>query len=285
MAKSAVVEGVLEWIESHLEQPLDVTEIAKKSGYSKRAFHSIFKLITGYNIATYVRYRRLSKSATMLLMTQKSIAEIAYLFQFESQAYYTRAFKKYFNQTPAEFRKGNMDFTKHHFAYNDVVSFDNDYVLNVVQVKGMSVEGVMYGLAVKVADIQAYKDAAIYCHDKVKHRVGLASFGEGNIISVISFLPDIKNSDYLSVKYLVGFCNDKPQPQPELESVVIESGRYARISYIGTWLGYGKLTSILYGVVMNNHRLVRADGVDFEIFNTSETDFENVNVEYYIPIG
>lgn len=278
MVKFAIIQTVLEWIESHLEQPLDVEIIAEHSGYSKRAFHDIFKSITGHNVATYVRNRRLSKSATMLLLTNKSIVDIAHKYQFETQAYYTRAFKKYFNQTPGEFRKGSLDFTQHQFPHN--VLFDHNYILNSVQIPERNVEGTIYEIKLDISDIPSYAKTARDCHARVKREMSWATIHHEDVMTVISFTP--MHGDYIKIKYLIR--GNHSIPQKGYDSMIIEPGKYAKITFIGRWEDYDKFPSRIYAYIMRNHHLVRRDGVDFEVFHINGSCEVSVICDYYIPI-
>jgi len=282
MTKSAIVKAVLEWIECHLDKPLSVENIAEHSGYGRRAFHDIFKSVTGHNIATYVRCRRLSQSATMLLLSNQSIAEIADQYQFKTVAHYTRAFKCYFNQTPAAFRKGHLDFSQHQFPHHE--TFNGNYILDIVQVPEQYVVGTSYDIKLKISDTQLYEEVARDCHAKVKREMMWAGIHHENIMAVISFSPmeEIMNANYLKIKYLIKGNNDALKKI--YEAVVVESGKYAKITYVGSWSGYAKFPSKIYAYVMTNHRLVRRDGVDFEIFHIRDDYVDVIFCEYHIPI-
>lgn len=281
MEKSAMINNILEWIESHLEQPLNVEIIAERAGYSKRAFHDIFKSITGHNIATYIRRRRLSKSATMLLLGNKPIAKIAQLFQFESQAYYTRAFKQYFNQTPAAFRKGAINFALHQKPHH--VAFDGSYIFDIEKIERQDVLGVSYTMRLKISDVASYSILARDCHAKVRREMNWAAasnHGLTSVKTVISFNPDEKKTDCLTIKYHISGSRHLGNNS----IMTIRAGKYAKITYIGSWDGYISFSSKIYGYILPNHNVVRRDGVDFEVFSMEKKCNDVIHCEYHVPI-
>ncbi|TBM09577.1 helix-turn-helix domain-containing protein [Hafnia paralvei] len=280
MNKSEFIGDILEWIECNLEQPLDVEIISERSGYSKRALHDIFKLITGHNIATYVRCRRLSKSATMLLLTNKTIVDISDTYQFGTQAYYTRAFKKYFNQTPHEFRKSGLNFAQHQFPHHYV--FNNCYVLDIVQVPAQRVGGTNYDIKLNISDISAYASTARTCHAWVKREMAWGAAHRKSIMTVISLTPMETDSNCLKINYLIQ--NNHDSTHKGYASISIESGKYAKVTYVGTWSNYEKFPSQIYAYVMTNHNLTRRNGVDFEVFNINDDCESTLSCDYYIPV-
>lgn len=281
MDKAEIVRSVLEWIEDHLEQHLDVETIANHSGYSKRAFSDIFKSYTGYNIATYVRRRRLSQSATMLLLTNKPIADIALLFQFETQAYYTRAFKKYFNQTPAAFRIGRLHFEQHQFPLHETL--DCSYILDEVQILARCVVGKVYEASLNLSNSSSYAKIARKFHTIIKNEMAWVKGSNNTLMAVISFSPSSPDVSNLKIKYLINKNNINEKTNGH-DTMTIGSGKYAKVSYIGTWKKYEKFPSKIYAYVMRQHNLTRREGVDFEVFHINDDSDKIVNCEYYIPI-
>lgn len=105
MDQASIIRDLLVWLESHLDQPLSLDNVAAKAGYSKWHLQRMFKDITGNAIGAYIRARRLSKAAVALRLTSRTILDIALQYRFDSQQTFTRAFKKQFSQTPALYRR------------------------------------------------------------------------------------------------------------------------------------------------------------------------------------
>lgn len=93
MDQAGIIRDLLSWLESHLDQPLSLDNVAAKAGYSKWHLQRMFKDITGHAIGAYIRARRLSKAAVALRLTSRPILDIALQYRFDSQQTFTRAFK------------------------------------------------------------------------------------------------------------------------------------------------------------------------------------------------
>lgn len=104
MIRIRIIKELTYWIENNLEEPLNVKRVATKSGYSQWHLQRIFKNVTGDSLAYFIRKKRLQNAASELKQSEKTIAEIAFQYQFDSQQSFTRAFKKMFSQTPSDYR-------------------------------------------------------------------------------------------------------------------------------------------------------------------------------------
>ncbi|MDF9413553.1 helix-turn-helix domain-containing protein [Brevibacillus laterosporus] len=99
------IETAIDYIEQHLDKPLQADEVALLVNFSYYHFHRIFYECTGETIGDYIRKRRLTEAAICLLQTERSIFEISLDYQFDSQASFSRSFKKQFGMSPYFFRK------------------------------------------------------------------------------------------------------------------------------------------------------------------------------------
>lgn len=93
---------VIHYIEENYNDDLTLDELSKVASFSKYHFHRIFKSITGETLSDYIRKVRLS-STTLKFKTDKKITQIALDSGYETNASFSKAFKKYFGITPKEF--------------------------------------------------------------------------------------------------------------------------------------------------------------------------------------
>ncbi|AHG21794.1 AraC family transcriptional regulator [Chania multitudinisentens RB-25] len=115
MDHTNIIHDLLNWIETHLDQPLLLDNVAAKSGYSKWHLQRMFRSTTGHALGSYIRERRLSKAAQALRTTPLPILDIALQFHFDSQPSFSRAFKKQFGETPAVYRRASpQDLAEQH---------------------------------------------------------------------------------------------------------------------------------------------------------------------------
>lgn len=109
MKKNTVVEQIKEYIEKHLEEKLSLEIISKELNYSKFYMARVFAENMDCTIYKYIQERRLSKAAKKLVETDKSIIEIAYEAQYNSQQAFSLAFQRKYFCTPGKYRRQSSE--------------------------------------------------------------------------------------------------------------------------------------------------------------------------------
>jgi signal transduction histidine kinase/DNA-binding response OmpR family regulator/ligand-binding sensor domain-containing protein len=99
---------LLDRIHKVIEENMDNCEfnidtIAASIGLSRSAFFKKLKSLTGLAPVDLVKEIRLNKSVELLKNTDKSISEVAYAVGFKDSGYYSKCFRKKYNQTPREY--------------------------------------------------------------------------------------------------------------------------------------------------------------------------------------
>ena len=96
---------VLTHIQEHLDEALDLEELAQVACFSSFHFHRIFAAMTGETIADHVRRLRLERAAMELRSGAKQVIQVALDAGYEAHEAFTRAFKAAYGVSPAEFRR------------------------------------------------------------------------------------------------------------------------------------------------------------------------------------
>lgn len=99
--------GALAYINDHLDQPLELSALAKRAAVSPAHFSRVFKQRLGMNATDYISTKRIFAAKDGLLQTKDKIEHIAMACGFESMPHFYRTFKKYTGTTPAAYRKGS----------------------------------------------------------------------------------------------------------------------------------------------------------------------------------
>lgn len=99
-----IIERIKLCINENLESNIGLSEISRKVGISVYYMSHIFKSETGMTVVEYRTNRRMENAKTMLLQTDKSITEIAFLCGFSSQGYFSERFSKICGISPSEYR-------------------------------------------------------------------------------------------------------------------------------------------------------------------------------------
>ena len=99
------IETAVNYIENHLDGKLDLETVSEAVHYSKYHLHRLFTETVGMTIHDYVQRRQLTEAAKLLVFSDKSIIEIAFMCGYESQQAFSSAFKAMYKLPPAEYRE------------------------------------------------------------------------------------------------------------------------------------------------------------------------------------
>lgn len=99
-----IIQDLIAWIDEHIDQPLNIDVVAKKSGYSKWYLQRMFRTVTHQTLGDYIRQRRLLLAAVELRTTERPIFDIAMDLGYVSQQTFSRVFRRQFDRTPSDYR-------------------------------------------------------------------------------------------------------------------------------------------------------------------------------------
>ncbi len=103
---TARMHRVLEHIDAHLDQPLELSELARVAHFSPFHFHRLFSAWMGETLGDYLRRRRLELAAMRLAAQPRlPILNVALAVGFGSSEAFTRAFKTRFGSAPSRWRQ------------------------------------------------------------------------------------------------------------------------------------------------------------------------------------
>ncbi|TWG99733.1 transcriptional regulator GlxA family with amidase domain [Mesorhizobium sp. J18] len=100
------VAQAIRLMETHVDQPLPVSAIARRAGVTARTLEKSFIKAIGETPGAYYLRLRLSAARRLVLDTQIPMADIAARTGFSSAAAFSRAFSNAFGKAPVKIRKG-----------------------------------------------------------------------------------------------------------------------------------------------------------------------------------
>ena len=100
----ARLKRALDFIESHLEAPIGVSEIATASGVSPYHFSRAFRQATGTPPYAYLLDRRMKRAKDLLGDCDTSLSSVAQQSGFASLSQFSRTFRRDVGVTPTQFR-------------------------------------------------------------------------------------------------------------------------------------------------------------------------------------
>ncbi len=91
-------------IDRSLQTKINAQTVAQHLKVSLQRLNKEYKNDTGISITKYIHSQLVSKASKLLLLTNKSVKEIAYELGFNDEFYFSRFFKKEMNYGPREYR-------------------------------------------------------------------------------------------------------------------------------------------------------------------------------------
>jgi len=101
------ISALLDHICCNFDEELTIETASKMVYMSYHHFCRIFKKVTGKTFIQYLNFVRLRESEKLLILSDKSISEIAICVGFSNTSYFTRIFKKEKGIPPLFYRKHN----------------------------------------------------------------------------------------------------------------------------------------------------------------------------------
>lgn len=287
MDQAGIIRDLLVWLESHLDQPLSLDNVAAKAGYSKWHLQRMFKEVTSHAIGAYIRARRLSKAAVALRLTSRPILDIALQYRFDSQQTFTRAFKKQFNQTPAYYRRASE---WHAFGLRPPIRLDNMPLpeAHYVTLPETVLVGQTQSYTCTLEQISRYRD------EMRTHFWQQFLLETDTVPPVLYGLHQVRASqekdDEQEILYTTAVPSDQlAKTMQSAQTVLLEGGDYVQFNYEGPRSQLQDFILLLYGTCMPTLQLTRREGQDIERFYThggkkrTEPPKE-IRCEYLIPI-
>lgn len=96
--------STLEYLETHCDEPLSPSSLARRAGLPPVRFARLIKRIFRLSPNQLIMQTRIGRAAGLLTETKRAIADIAYECGFYDHSAMTRAFRSVTNLTPTQFR-------------------------------------------------------------------------------------------------------------------------------------------------------------------------------------
>jgi AraC family transcriptional regulator len=104
---AGALRRVCEFVESHLEDDINLEALAAEARLSVYHFARGFKLSTGVSPHRYVLEQRVKRARQLLVQTDLPLSAIASAVGFFDQGHFSRQFRSLVGTTPSGFRRTN----------------------------------------------------------------------------------------------------------------------------------------------------------------------------------
>lgn len=101
---ASYTEQCKDYIYKNYNHKIYLEDIAEAIGISPGHLSRVFRQDMGMNIQEYIQRYRVERAANLLKYSEASLTEISDYVCFHSQSHFGRAFKRYMNMTPKQYR-------------------------------------------------------------------------------------------------------------------------------------------------------------------------------------
>ncbi len=104
-ASSRAIGSVIDYIESHLDEPVSLAGLADIARVSRFHFLRIFKQSTGFTPMAYLERSRIRKAQELLQAGKLSLSDVALAVGFADQSHFIRRFRRHVGVAPSVFAR------------------------------------------------------------------------------------------------------------------------------------------------------------------------------------
>lgn len=228
MQNRALLQDIVAYIEENLTEKLTLEALSGRFGISEIYIRKLFKSAFHMPISSYIKKRKLSCSAALMLESDFRIADIAAEYGYEFPQTYINAFKREYGQTPFQWKKSGQPLTiTERLSLDQAVEIGDEGIMlpDLVILPSLLLAGVKHTLGFAESHSLAPAKALEFWENRYPLMRHVQE--EGVYYGVTKNYDKEKQcSDY--------YCTAHVSAQNEdCHHLLLETSRYARFTYIG----------------------------------------------------
>lgn len=275
--------SALDFIEANLQEPLDMTELAKTAHASPYHFQRMFYMLTGMTVAEYMRKRRLTLAAKELALTASKVIDVALKYGYESPESFSKAFRKLHGVSPSDARTPGAPLKAFpRISFQLSLKGDKELEYRIVQKEAFIAVGKSIRTTAKEGE-----------NSKVIPRFWQDSNADGTVrrIAALGTTEDVLGICYDmqeggdEFKYAIAVETDTAAHNGDGETIRIPAATWAVFTSVGPMPGaIQEVWSRIYQEWFPNTGYEQAPLPDFELYPPGDTTSEDYRCEVWIPI-
>ncbi len=228
----------LVYIQEHLDDALELDQVASVAAFSSFHFHRIFRGLVGETMKEYVRRLRLERAARDLKRLDEPITQIALQAGFEAHESFTRAFGDMFGQSPSAYRTANKHAPESDSSYRPPDYGD----IPPVEVKELPPMWLLF-----LRHVGPYNQVGA-TWGRLMTWAGMRGLLGPNmkLLGIVYDDPDVTPPDKVRYEAAVTVSGEV-QPEGEFGVVNFPAGSYGVATHKGPYEELGKAYQLLYG--------------------------------------
>lgn len=106
-SRSAPIEKARQYVLDHVEEQINLQDVADYVFLSPNYLSSLFKKQYGQSFISYINQVKVNRACELIRERKLLIGEIAFQLGYENAYYFARVFRRYTGMSPSEWEKKN----------------------------------------------------------------------------------------------------------------------------------------------------------------------------------
>ncbi|MDP9845458.1 AraC family transcriptional regulator [Streptosporangium lutulentum] len=218
----------MEYIEQHLDQRIEVAELARIAVTSEYHFRRLFSALAGIPLSEYIRRRRLTVAGAQVLAGEETLLDVATRYGYGSGEAFARAFRSVHGVGPGEARRtGAALRSQSRMSFRLIVEGSSDMRYRVVEKEEFRV----VGRKARVPLVHEGMNPAIVAfirgidRETVQRMEGLSDQGPRGIVNVSDNLAGSREEG-TELDYYHGVVSGAAAPE-DMQVLTVPAGTWA----------------------------------------------------------
>ena len=289
---------IVEYINNHLADDIDLDVLAGISNFSPYHFHRILKAFLGEPIGAFITRVRVETAARLLRYTDMSVQEIAYSVGYDVPSSLSKAFKQFYDITPTDYKNNKTYTIMKPLKINPGLEL-SERIINLEPRQAIYIcligdyKKNDYGMAWRklwqyVSTSGKFKDEMErICGSTDKSNIIHQMLIEGKIAHIGIYHDDPKVTE--CDKQRADICLALPfkmEPKGEIGVKEIAGGKYAAYKYQGSYDKLDEVYDTIYGKYIpdGGYQIDARPGFEIYLNDPECTDPNKLESEIYVPI-
>ena len=270
------VNAVVDYINLHLGEEIDLKSLARISHFSPFYFHRIMKAFLHEPLGAFIVRTRIETAARLLRYSSMSVSDIAYQIGYGSPSSLSKIFKQFYGISPNEYRNNKDHVIMKPLEINPALDV-------TMEVREQQPKQVIYvrltGAYMALAYCEAWKKLYAYVsEEKIDTRY---------MEYICIYHDDPKVTEPKNLRTDVCFTVPSPaQPRGEIGVKEIPGGKYLIFLYKGPYANLGAVYDTIYGhwIPQGGYTVSNSRGYESYLNSPESTPPEELLTEICIPV-
>lgn len=270
------VNAVVDYINLHLGEEIDLKSLARISHFSPFYFHRIMKAFLGEPIGTFIVRTRTEAAARLLRYSSTSISDIAYRIGYASPSSFSKIFKQMYGISPTEYRNNK------NYVIMKPAIIKPDLELKK-EIRELPQRNVIYIRLFGDYKLNDYAGTWMHLIQFVKEQN--LPMGDPSPLCIYHDDPKVTPTDKLRTDVCM-LLPSNARPKGNVGFKQLPAGRYATFLYKGSYDQLQAVYDTIYGKYLPEMECTLSDEPSAERYlnDPSCTPPEELLTEIYIPI-